>query len=174
MIMEEILAAQGLKSPARRDPSIAGVKVLALGEGENRLHLDGLRDHGVVYARQLARTWHLAFGDVDPGMMAVTAPFLEDLQRLLDWKKQGPSVPIYEPGPIASQTALSQITGFADNRDEFVWTKRRRRHAIQLHDNHRTSDDYIASQLGCTIDDVVEFFRGRKPGMDVAMAGMSE
>jgi hypothetical protein len=170
MVMDEVIAAHGLKSPVRRDLSIAGVRVGTPNEGENRLRVADLGHHGVAYARQLATTWNTPPEDVDLQTVAVATTFITDLQLLANWKVRGRSPRIYDPGAVASQTALSRIIGFAGDREEFVWTKRRRMLAIQLHDQPDNNDDYIASQLGCTIEQVIEFFRDETVSRNVGIA----
>jgi hypothetical protein len=52
---DEILAAQGLKSPAWRDFAIAGMKVLAPRKAEDHLMRGDLGEHDRASVRQRAR-----------------------------------------------------------------------------------------------------------------------
>jgi hypothetical protein len=152
----EILSANGIKNATRRDFTIAGVKVFRQQDIE-KLDIPDLFTHGMVYLDFREGK----FTDSDP-----VAFLLADLILLFDWQENH-SAKLYNPGPVANESALSRILAFSTKsndlelRTSFKWTPSKKKKACLLNEDDRHNYSTISEEIGggCTRDDVEEFFK---------------
>jgi hypothetical protein len=157
ILVGEILAVHNLKDHMRRDFSVGGVKVFNQGENDDKLELEHLLQNGLnIFAP--TRPVSKVQGDLE------MKNWIHDLALLRDWKNDKHSAPLYEPGCVASQSALSRIIGFQSDSEKrvFRWTEPRRALALMWHNNSSKNLEEIARDIGhnCTASDVERLIQG--------------
>jgi regulator of replication initiation timing len=150
-LTNDLLKANGIKGPVRRDFSVAGVKAFCQSVDDQKLQIDKLLEHGMNFVDE--------FDGVEHEETAKNL-WLHDLKVLHHWHEDGHSMQLYYPGPSANSAILSRIIPFhlEAEKPEFRWTSKRRQTAIRLHDSPFMTDEQIANKLGCTPDVLREFF----------------
>jgi hypothetical protein len=151
-LIKAILFAHDIKSPVRRNFSLAGVQCGSRSD-EDLLHIHGFGDRGIACAgRMHTFVLHPESTTQPPELLQ----WLDDLRLLGEWKNAGHGVQLCTPGRIANETEVSRIIGYScvESQGEFKGTKRRIRKAMELHDNPSCSFESIAWRLGCDPDEV--------------------
>jgi hypothetical protein len=64
---------------------------------------------------------------------------------------------MYNPGPVASEAALSRIIGFRPNPIPFKWTKRKTSKIVRSIENGEIQYEDIENMAGCTVEHAKEF-----------------
>jgi hypothetical protein len=150
----EILTINGLKKPSVRDFSVGGVKIRGQQVDDNKLRIDDLLEHGMDFVNLLDG------GHFEDDSLIVRL-WVEDLMALSEWRRKRHAQPLYKPGPVASDTALSRIIAFKPDVVAFKWTKRKRTEAVRFLDSGEMDHEMVASVLGCTAEDVRVFLERR-------------
>jgi hypothetical protein len=146
ILSDEIRAATGLKSHSRRDFSVGGVKACCQTDDTRKLSIYGLLEHGMNF-------FDLLDGNSLEDRSLVIRLWTEDLIVLSEWKRTGHAMRPYNPGPVASDTALSRIIRFDREPIPFKWTKRKLSKAVTSLDNAEMGYEDIANIIGCTSED---------------------
>jgi hypothetical protein len=164
-LMKEILFVHNIRSPVRRNFSLAGVKCRNSSH-QDLLGIHGFGDRGIACAERMrAFVMHPEATARPPDL----PQWLDDLRLLDRWKNSGHGGQLYTPGRIANETEVSRIIGYSsvESEGEFKWTKRRIRKAMELHDNPSSTFESIASKLGCDPDEVRKMLQMGVPHEDV-------
>jgi hypothetical protein len=156
--MDEILSFNDIKPPHHRDFSVAGVKTSDPNDQIEHVVIPELRDREVFYAGYLAGAMTQSTTRKTEAIeVNVFDRWDEILQILIHWKNGRPRATLYSPGLTTSVTALSRTINFTTITPVVRWTKRRRMKALSLHDDPKNTRDFIASQLGCTLQELTDF-----------------
>jgi hypothetical protein len=147
ILSSDILAANGLKTQSRRDFSVGGVKVFCQGRDQDKLDIQDLLEHGTNFLNILD-------GNPVENRPLVICLWVEDLMKLSSWKTERHAMELYNPGPVASDTALSRIIAFKPDPVAFKWTKRKIAKAVSFIDSGEMDYAGIANTIGCTAEDV--------------------
>jgi hypothetical protein len=146
-----------VKPPHHKDFSIAGVKTSDSNDQIEHLVIPELRDRGVSYADYLAGAMtQSATRKAEEIETDLFDRWAEIPHILIHWKNGRPRATLCSPGPIESDIALSLIINFTTVTLVFRWTKRRRMKVLSLYDDPKNTRDFIASQLGCTLQELTD------------------
>jgi hypothetical protein len=126
------------------------VKDFYPGQDEVQLSIHDLLEHGVTFL-------NLIDGHSVDGRSLVIRLWTEDLMTLSEWKRSGHAKTLYDPGPVASDTALSWIIGFRTDPVAFKWTKRESAWAITCLENDEGQEEDIAKIIGRTTKEFRSF-----------------
>jgi hypothetical protein len=158
-LTSDLLKANGIKSPVRRDFSVAGVKAFCQSVDDQKLRIDKLLEHGMSFLDKLDGAEREPHDE-----KTATDLWLHDLQVLSHWHGDGHSMQLYYPGPSASSAILSRIIPSSLDAEvekpEFRWTAKRKATAIRLHDSPLMTEEQIAKKLGCSVGVLRKFFQG--------------
>jgi hypothetical protein len=166
MVMATILKATGLRSPVRRDYSIAGSKI-SLRQGDDRTYIDPTRvlewlrvisGPQTLLARSTGdeRTWEEILRELSP----TSSSFIHVIELLIQSVRR--IRPVFSlPGPIANQMILSRLFAFSSksaNDAPLLCSPSRKRRVRALLGATQQPDELsrIAEIVGCEVSEVVE------------------